>query len=313
MLEKGRTYNSDISLPASRLSAPQRKFLSLVYGAREDTEVMESTCVDEEANPTLGYKSIIDLVFSWSIKDVLNKDLYKEKVHKIPMTFHSTTCYMKSFISPLMEEAHADLCSSMETMSEAPIFEILSVEESKDYYEPSKDFFYNIEVKIMRNFENDLGTYEPMTGDLIALTDVGDNCKLFFLKEKRGVAITNLRAIIRSFHLNDCQEEAVLSCITTRECHHQNTVKLIWGPPGTGKTKTVGALLFSLLQMKCRTLTCAPTNIAILEVTARVLALLGLVMESLEVETYGLGDIVLFGNEKQMKIVDHDDLLDCVS
>jgi replication-associated recombination protein RarA len=47
-------------------------------------------------------------------------------------------------------------------------------------------------------------------------------------------------------------------------CHHSN-VKLIWGPPGTGKTKTVACLLFSLLKLKTRTLTCAPTNTAVLQ------------------------------------------------
>ena len=59
--------------------------------------------------------------------------------------------------------------------------------------------------------------------------------------------------------------------------------------------------------MKCRTLTCAPTNIAVLEVTQR---LLKNVTESLEYDTYGLGDIVLFGNRERMKIDDHYDLLD---
>jgi senataxin len=92
-----------------------------------------------------------------------------------------------------------------------------------------------------------------------------------------------------------------LSCIGMRECNHQNPVKLIWGPPGTGKTKTVGVLLHAFLQMKGRTLTCAPTNIAVLEVTTR---LLRLVKESLEYDPYGLGDIVLFGNGKRMKIYD---------
>ena len=95
--------------------------------------------------------------------------------------------------------------------------------------------------------------------------------------------------------------------MVTRECNHQNTVKLIWGPPGTGKTKTVGVLLFSLLRMKCKTLTCAPTNTAVLEVTQR---LLKNVIESLEYDTYGLGDVVLFGNGKRMKILDRHNLLD---
>jgi senataxin len=116
-----------------------------------------------------------------------------------------------------------------------------------------------------------------------------------------------MRSRICSSDLNDSQKEAVLSCLVTRKCNHQNTVKLIWGPPGTGKTSTVGLLLFSLLRLRCRTLTCAPTNIAVLEVAQR---LLKNVTKSLEYGTYGLGDVILFGNEKRMKIVDRHDLLD---
>jgi senataxin len=89
-------------------------------------------------------------------------------------------------------------------------------------------------------------------------------------------------------------------------CYHANT-KLIWGPPGTGKTKTVACLLFSLLKLKTRTLTCAPTNTAILQVATR---LHSLVMDSLEYDTYGLGDIVLFGNSNRMKLGSHPGLED---
>jgi senataxin len=128
-----------------------------------------------------------------------------------------------------------------------------------------------------------------------------------FLKEKAVSAPSYLQDMISSYNLNDSQEAAVLSCIGMRDCNHQNPVKLIWGPPGTGKTKTVGVLLHALLKMKCRTLTCAPTNIAVLEVTTR---LLRLVRDSLEYDTYGLGDIVLFGNGERMKIDDRKDLHD---
>jgi len=128
-----------------------------------------------------------------------------------------------------------------------------------------------------------------------------------FSKGKNSPAPSDLQDIISSYNLNGSQEAAVLSCIGMRDCNHQNPVKLIWGPPGTGKTKTVGVLLHALLKVKCRTLTCAPTNIAVLEVTTR---LLRLVRESLEYDTYGLGDIVLFGNGERMKIDHRDGLLD---
>ncbi|GMP26787.1 hypothetical protein CsSME_00003080 [Camellia sinensis var. sinensis] len=47
-------------------------------------------------------QGLIDVVFSWSLADVLNKDLYKNQVKQIPMTFSSTEHYMKSFINPLV-------------------------------------------------------------------------------------------------------------------------------------------------------------------------------------------------------------------
>lgn len=78
---------------------------------------------------------------------------------------------------------------------------------------------------------------------------------------------------------------------------------LIWGPPGTGKTKTLGTLLFSLLKMNHRTLVCAPTNVAIKEVASRVLSM---VRESFDRSSdalfCALGDMLLFGNHEQLKV-----------
>ncbi|KAI8027341.1 DNA-binding protein SMUBP-2 [Camellia lanceoleosa] len=138
-------------------------------------------------------------------------------------------------------------------------------------------------------------------------TKIGTNCIHCLSQENDSVSPSSVRNVISSFNLDDSQKAAILSCVATRECHHQNTVKLIWGPPGTGKTKTVGSLLFSLLKLKCRTLTCAPTNIAVSGVTAW---LMSLVWQAFKDDTYGLGDIVLFGNWKRMKIDEHEDLRD---
>ncbi|XP_058179715.1 uncharacterized protein LOC131298335 isoform X3 [Rhododendron vialii] len=343
-------------------------------------------------------QGLLDLVFSWSLSDVFNKDLYKAKVKLIPKTFSSTSEYLNSFIYPLIEETHADLFSSMETVPRAPSREIWSVTKSR-HFKPPKDLYYDILLN--ENTYNANGeVYEPEFGDLMALTEVRPKCiddldrpkspylialvkwvdeeypeNIVILASKpivlgedgdgRGdkrkpsllaVYLTNMvtnlriwtalnsqlnmniikrvlqpdstieesctqclseesnRAVvsivknaISSFKLDTSQLDAVLSCVATRQCCHQNTVKLIWGPPGTGKTKTVASLLFVLLRIKCRTLTCAPTNIAVLEVTSR---LMSLVSHALEYDTYGLGDIVLFGNGERMKIDDHEDLFD---
>ncbi|VFQ88163.1 unnamed protein product [Cuscuta campestris] len=122
-----------------------------------------------------------------------------------------------------------------------------------------------------------------------------------------SILLKKAKTGIQSFGLDVSQEEAILSCVRARQCRHQNTVKLIWGPPGTGKTKTVASMLSVLYNMKCRTLTCAPTNIAVLGVAKR---LMEIVRGSLEFDSYGLGDIVVFGNGERMKIEDHEDLWD---
>ncbi|KAJ8770540.1 hypothetical protein K2173_018031 [Erythroxylum novogranatense] len=355
-------------------------------------------------------RSLIDLVFSWSIGDVLNKDLYKNQVERIPETFLSTADYMRSLIPPLLEETHADLSSNMKSVAKAPVREVLRFSKSKNYRDPG-DLFYTIRLKPMDTI-NGPRTYQPEAGDLFAVSDVrpasesdlnrprrpylvayimgiengnpdilkvlaskpilvdesmknpgdqssstpmgkqrrdtlfvvfltnlttniriwrslkseldggnmkiisrvlqgdpngGEHCSHCSLESNRLAANNQLQSIKGSSALNPSQREAIISCLCMRQCLHQNSVKLIWGPPGTGKTKTVGLLLFLLLKLKCRTLTCAPTNIAVLAVTSR---LLGLFKESMKNGTYGVGDIVLFGNGERMKIDEKDDLLD---
>ncbi|XP_009341860.2 uncharacterized protein LOC103933883 [Pyrus x bretschneideri] len=365
---------------------------------------MEKTNVSNKKQVT-DKRSLLDLVFSWSLGDVLNNKLYKNQVPTIPKTFLNVKSYLESFVPSLIEETHADLHSNMITeLSHAPTCEILTLECSKGH-KPPKKLFYDIVYK--RDTEADQKhnglMYEPQVGDLIALTDVKPKCVDDLNRSPRHYVIayvskvpnpdefpdahefqilsskpidygeqdvqkskrqkhfavylinmtTNLRVwgalnskegnteiiqkvlqpsshdanscttcspiqsyspdlstiwpTISSHKLNYSQEAAVLNFIGLSKCHHQNDVKLIWGPPGTGKTKTVSLSLFALFMLKCRTLTCAPTNIAVLEVATR---LRGLVNGSLEFGKYGLGDIVLFGNRKRMQVDDKADLLE---
>ncbi|XP_050382841.1 uncharacterized protein LOC126799635 isoform X3 [Argentina anserina] len=347
-------------------------------------------------------KTLIDLVFSWSIRDVLDESFYKNQVQRIPNTFKTVSSYKQSYIPSLVEETHADLLSSMLSLSHAPTCEILTLEDSD---EPPDDLFYDVTYHRDTDADEDHIElmYVPQVGDIIALTNVrpkgihdlnspprfyhiayvakandidefpdllqfqilsskpidceeldlskrkretlfavylmnlmtnvrvwkalnseegntriinkvlqpksddGDSCLVCLSEGRSYTDISSIWSTIRSQNLNESQEAAVLNCISLSQCHHQNSVKLIWGPPGTGKTKTMSLTLFALFQLKCRTLTCAPTNIAVLEVAAR---LRRLVNQSLEHSRYGLGDIVLFGNKKRMKINDNNEIRD---
>lgn len=106
-----------------------------------------------------------------------------------------------------------------------------------------------------------------------------------------------------SSELNESQNNAIRDCISGIHCNHNSTVKLIWGPPGTGKTKTLGILLFVLMKMKYRILVCAPTNVAIKEVASRVLQV---VRESLGSKNgdlfFSAGDLLLFGNNERLEV-----------
>ncbi|ESW13973.1 hypothetical protein PHAVU_008G242100 [Phaseolus vulgaris] len=137
-----------------------------------------------------------------------------------------------------------------------------------------------------------------------------ENCQICLSRENcsHGLATPVAEAIICN-GLNKSQWDAVLDSVTTNTCHHDDdSVKLIWGPPGTGKTKTVASLLLSLLKLNTKTLACAPTNTAVLEVAARFYGLVKGSVETPYCETYGLGDIVLFGNSSRMKIENYKGL-----
>ncbi|KAL6225904.1 hypothetical protein ACLB2K_004753 [Fragaria x ananassa] len=162
-------------------------------------------------------------------------------------------------------------------------------------------------VRVWKALNSEEGNTNIINKVLQPKSDDGDSCSVCFSKEKCCTRISDIWPTICSQNLNDSQEAAVLNCINLSQCHHQSSVKLIWGPPGTGKTKTMSLTLFALFQLKCRTLTCAPTNIAVLEIAAR---LRRSVNQSLEYGGYGLGDIVLFGNNKRMKIDNNDDVRD---
>ncbi|KAF5747513.1 hypothetical protein HS088_TW05G00235 [Tripterygium wilfordii] len=359
-------------------------------GARENRTILN----DCENRAIRNDCAFTDVVFSWSLEQIFNENLYRDQVEKIPDTFESVDQYFKSYIFPLLEETRAQLCSSIEVISRAPYGEVIAFYESKPYGEK----LYDITIESWRNrysYRNK-EPYKTLPGDILVLADskpetvsdlqrmgrtwtfatvtsivddenedddssstsfkvkasvdpeVGDGLRksLFVvflinitpskriwrslhkdgnmkvIKEilcadsviEKACDLCSVEseylwgencAVIRSSTLNESQTQAVLACLRLMHCNHKSVVKLIWGPPGTGKTKTVSVMLFTLFRMECRILTCAPTNVAITQVASKVLRML---KDSFQAECErnasfcSLGDILLFGNKERLKV-----------
>ncbi|KAK3157020.1 hypothetical protein QOZ80_2AG0115130 [Eleusine coracana subsp. coracana] len=385
-----------------------------------------------------------DVVLSWSVDRILDKEMLRDKVSKIPETFNSMEQYMTSFFGPLLEEVRGDMCSSMEDISGAPYASVQSVDsmrkgKGKGLYEIKLDKWSG-----MSNHGSGIDSYKPKSADVLLILDTRPSTKSDILRHsescvivwvtkvhhgnkltvkasrsmetgnhgderaQRGVNkydkmyaesldeswhildqeamapkssnssvhdsvrkepqqvvkcsgpqrqngnglsdssrrwsfyalyLTNMitydrvwvvlrrgltmdSKIIHSmlarkdhalghckccstnshdrikgdlcnFKLNDSQLDAIASCVSASQCYHRSSVGLVWGPPGTGKTTTVAVMLQLLLNQEQRTLACAPTNMAVLQVASRLLELNG---------DFSLGDIVLFGNKDRLQI-----------
>ncbi|KAJ4798061.1 P-loop containing nucleoside triphosphate hydrolases superfamily protein [Rhynchospora pubera] len=361
-------------------------------------------------------RSLMHTILSWSIDELMDKDLYRGKVPTIPKCFSSEEEYFNAFFPPLLEEVHADISSSLEEVSRAPNAKVLGIKESYTKRQSKyKSGLYEMSMKTNLRTE----VYTPKHADIILISEsiqpqnpsqIRKNASSFTLgwvfKVERGgilhfkasrrinivgstteignrhITSTENKAVlsqrvfdvdqentkesketynlsrfksfhvvflpnmttyqciwsvlrtgltkqsrivssilrrnefdgcctysthtyqktqeeIRNFNLNVSQSEAAASCISASDCRCTSSVELVWGPPGTGKTRTIGAILKLLMAQTCRTLTCAPTNTAITQVASH---LLSLVNESRGHNTCYLGDVVLFGNKDRLKV-----------
>ncbi|KAM0838873.1 hypothetical protein ACQ4PT_060689 [Festuca glaucescens] len=108
------------------------------------------------------------------------------------------------------------------------------------------------------------------------------------------------------FRLNKSQLNAVEDCVSAMGSPSPS-LKLIQGPPGTGKTKTISTILWAMLLRGHRTLTCAPTNTAVLEVASRIVQLVREFSNGSSGHCF-LSDIILLGNNEKMKVEASHDL-----
>ncbi|XP_072151284.1 LOW QUALITY PROTEIN: uncharacterized protein [Setaria viridis] len=330
-----------------------------------------------------------DIVLSWSVRDIMDDDLFKGKVEKIPFSFSSLDDYLKSYVPPLIEETRSSLSSCLELIAEAPSSKILSMKiagKSGQYFmdvdfwdngagfstetytarngdifilssmkpEAAEDFnrygltyFLAMVSKVSMNDQYQKGFRVKVASDTVLDGDLTKLRHAIFLDN----IMTNIRiwkalcfdtrmknnfTIIRSLlaprntdedvcavcvkkdddclapfpeqllsvNLNQSQVDAIESIISAVQCRHLNLTKLIWGPPGTGKTKTVSSILWALACLKCRTLTCAPTNVAVVGVCTRFLQNLKDFNKKIDKSDLplSLGDVLLLGNEYNMDI-----------
>lgn len=116
--------------------------------------------------------------------------------------------YLKSYITPLVEETHADLLSNVMTVR-APTLEVADVDISKDF-KPSKGLYYHIMLKRNQDREveeNSESKYEPKVGDLIALSDVRPRRIEDLNRPKRSYVI----AIVQGMDDDDSNKIPILS------------------------------------------------------------------------------------------------------
>ncbi|GAU32047.1 hypothetical protein TSUD_214020 [Trifolium subterraneum] len=186
---------------------------------------------DDETKEIVG---LLDNVFSWSLQDLMNENLYKYKVKKIPDTFDSPTDYKEAFIPLLLEETHTDLSSSLLGVARAPFCEI---------------------IKFKRDSK-------PKSVDDLKLITANSPYHIAFV----------LGPTPKSELTDVIQEVQVLSskCINAdfeSDMRDNETQKLY------------AVYLMNMVAIRLHSL----------------------VMDSLEHDTYGLGDIVLFGNKTGWK------------
>jgi senataxin len=117
-----------------------------------------------------------NMVLKWSLDEIMNKNLFKNKVKCIPQRFESIAEYVASFISPLVEEMRAELHNNLESVSEAPYAAV----EFLQKIQPSNGA---VEVyKMLINREYDMGerkggqNFAPKPNDILILSTRVPQC-----------------------------------------------------------------------------------------------------------------------------------------
>eukprot|EP00250_Pteridium_aquilinum_P021248 c25066_g1_i4 orf=531-3587(-) len=76
-------------------------------------------------------QGLVEHVFQWNGLDIMNDNLLKSKVQKIPTQFTSLSNYFVSFKWPLLEEVRAQIKQSLELLEEAPCARVACIQKHK--------------------------------------------------------------------------------------------------------------------------------------------------------------------------------------
>ncbi|CAA3025292.1 Hypothetical predicted protein [Olea europaea subsp. europaea] len=126
----------------------------------------ERSSSTRRARPT---DEFIQLVFSWSLEDIFNEDLYRNQVEKIPELHQSVDLYLGSYVYPLLEETRAELASAMDGIYNAPFAEVIALHVAKPY--DTHTLLYDVKVEKWKNRSGhgDREPYRTLPGDVVLL------------------------------------------------------------------------------------------------------------------------------------------------
>ncbi|KAM0856885.1 hypothetical protein ACQ4PT_048843 [Festuca glaucescens] len=131
-------------------------------------------------------QGLSEVVLSWSVDQILNKDLLRDKVSKIPQTFNSMEHYMTSFFGPLLEEVRGDMFSSMEDISGAPYARVLSINAMR-----KRNGMYEIKFDRWKGVFHGSGAdgYRPKAADILLISETRPANQSDILKQSKSCVI----------------------------------------------------------------------------------------------------------------------------
>ncbi|GJY18864.1 hypothetical protein Tco_0390355, partial [Tanacetum coccineum] len=259
---------------------------------------------------------------------------YKNKVENIPLSFESEDHYFGSFVYPLLEETRCELASCMEIIYRAPFADIIAFNESKS----GENMLYDVTVGPWKNQFSERGkdAYHTLPGDLLILvygkpesvsdlqhlgrtwafslvTNYEDDSTSVEVKASKPIEfqdgmfavfvmnLTTQKRIWKSLHM-DRNLNIIKKILCSDSMVNGNCNICTFGYDSILSQKLF--LNLNESQRAQRTLACAPTNVAIVQLASCVLSL---VKESYETTTASgdcfcsVGDVVLFGNMERLK------------